>query len=129
MKPIQQETIKNAIWLMKDGFSMRETAKRLNISKSTVAKIRFKDKENMEKDNGGRPRKITAETTEHLKLNMKRGVLRTSIYAMKEANRLLPQPVSVTTVRRRLREAGIIAKKIMKRPALKQQHINGQLQF
>ncbi|KAK3804483.1 MAG: hypothetical protein JOS17DRAFT_798049 [Linnemannia elongata] len=66
MKPIQQETIKNAIWLMEDGFSIRETAKRLNISKSTVARIRFKDKENMEKDNGGRPRKISAETTEHL---------------------------------------------------------------
>jgi len=129
MKPIQRETTKNAIWLMEDGFSTRETAKRLKISKSTVARIRFDNKENMEEDNGGRPRKLTAETVEHLKVNINRGVLRTSIDAMKEANRLLPQPVSVTTVRRRLREAGLIAKKIVKRPALKQQHINGRLQF
>ena len=42
---------------------------------------------------------------------------------------MLPQPVSVTTVRRHLREAGLIAKKIVKRPALKQQYINGRLQF
>jgi len=107
---------------MQDGFSTRETAKRLNISKSAVARIRLENKENMEENNGGRPRKLTAETVEHLKLNMKRGVLRTSFDAMKEANRMLQQPVSALTVRRRLRESGLIAKKIVKRPALKQKH-------
>jgi hypothetical protein len=90
---------------MEDAFFTRETVKRLNISKSTLARIRFENKENMEEDNGGRSRKLTVETVEHLKLNMKREVLRTSINAIKESNRLLPQPVSVTTVRRRLREA------------------------
>jgi len=129
MKPIPQHITKNAIWLMQDGFSTRETAKRLNISKSAVARIRLENKENMEENNGGRPRKLTAETVEHLKLNMKRGVLRTSFDAMKEANRMLQQPVSALTVRRRLRESGLIAKKIVKRPALKQKHINGRLQF
>jgi len=83
---------------MQDGFSTRETAKRLNISKSAVARIRLENKENMEENNGGRPRKLTAETVEHLKLNMKRGVLRTSFDAMKEANRMLQQPVSALTV-------------------------------
>jgi hypothetical protein len=55
-----------------------------------MARIRFENKENMQEDNGGRPRKINAETVEHLKLNIKRDILRTSIDAMKEANRLLP---------------------------------------
>lgn len=36
---------------------------------------------------------------------------------------------TVTAVRRRLREAGLIAKKIVKIPALNQQHINGRLHF
>ena len=78
---------------------------------------------------GGRPKKISTETVEFLKVKMKRGVLKTSIEATKAANELLPQPVSLSTVRRRLRDAGLIAKRIVKRPALRRKHIRGRLHF
>lgn len=114
---------------MREGVSVRETAHRLMISLGSVSNIYSANKENMNINKGGRPRKTTAETIEHLKLDMKRGILRTAVEATAEANRLLPQPVSVITVRRRLREAGLIAKRVVKRPALKKEHIKGRLQF
>jgi transposase len=129
MKPIPRATVKEAIGLMEDGVSTRETAKHLKISKSTAANIRKQNKENMKEHKRGRPRKLPAETVEHLKVNMKRGILKTAVEATKEANQLLERPVSVYTVRRRLKEAGLIAKKVVKRPALKREHIKGRLEF
>jgi hypothetical protein len=78
---------------------------------------------------GGRPRKIHAETVEYLKLNMKRGTIRTDKEAKCKANELLDTPVSTTTIRRRLREAGLIAKSKIKRPALKPRHIKDRMMF
>jgi hypothetical protein len=83
----------------------------------------------MPSNKGGRPTKIPTETVEFLKMNMKRGVLKTAVEAAKKANELLPQPVSLATVRRRLRGSGLLAKRIIKRPALKREHIRGRLHF
>ncbi|KAF8946156.1 hypothetical protein BGZ46_005863, partial [Entomortierella lignicola] len=55
---------------------------------------------------------VTAEVVEHIKLIMKRSIHKTAVEATKEANHLLPQPVTVSTIRRRLREAGLIAKRL-----------------
>lgn len=119
MKPTPQETGKKAIWLMKKCVSTRETAKRLKISKSTAARIHLENKENMKEDKGGRPRKIPVDTVEHLKVNMKRGILKASVEAMNEANRLLPRPVSLTTIQRHLKEVGLIAKNAVKKTSTK----------
>jgi len=129
MKAIPQATVKEAIGLMKYGATVRETAELLKISKSTAQRIRFQEKENIAERQRGRPRKISAEAVQSLKLNMKRGVLKSAVEAKDEANRLLERPVSTSTVRRRLKEAGLLAKKVVKRPALKKEHIKGRLQF
>jgi len=129
MKAVPPLTVKNAIKLMQDGISTRETAQRLKISPATARRIYASNKENMPVNKGGRPRKILAETVDYLKLQMKRGELKTAVAATVKANELLPQAVSAVTVRRRLREAGLIAKKVVKRPALKKRHISGRMQF
>jgi transposase len=129
MKAIPLVTVKKAIKLLQEGNSVRETAIHLKISPATVGRIRSDNKENLPINKGGRPRKIPAETVEYLKLNLKRGVFKTAIDAKNSANETLPQAVSVWTVRRRLREAGLIAKKIVKRPALKKKHISNRLEF
>ncbi|KAG0352412.1 hypothetical protein BGZ54_002810, partial [Gamsiella multidivaricata] len=90
---------------MEAGLSTGETATRLKISTATRSRIYSSNKENMPMNKGGRPRKINAETVEFIKLNLKRGVLQTAVQAKTQANQLLPQPVSITTIRRRLREA------------------------
>jgi len=129
MKAIPQATVKEAIGLMKDGATVRETAECLKISKSTAERIRLQEKENIGERQRGRPRKISADVVQSLKVNMKRGVLKSAVEAKDEANRLLVRPVSVTTVRRRLKEAGLLARKLVKRPALKKEHIKGRLHF
>lgn len=129
MKPTPYRTVKEAIRMMMSGASTRETSHTLKISQSTASNIYSQNKENMPIHKGGRPRKTTPDVIEHVKLNMKRGILRTGYEATSEANQLLEQPVSHMTVRRRLREAGLIAKKVVKRPALKPEHIKGRLQF
>ena len=129
MKPIPKAKVNEAIRLMEAGVSVRETARLLMISRATASRIHSANKENMQVNKGGRPRKATAEVIEHIKLNMKRGMLKTAVEAKKEANQLLTRPVSAMTIRRRLREVGLIAKRIVKRPALKKEHIHGRLQF
>ncbi|KAF9342964.1 hypothetical protein BGX26_006493, partial [Mortierella sp. AD094] len=127
--PIPKAKVNEAIRLMEAGVSVRETARLLMMSRATASRIHSANKENMQINKGGRPRKTTAEVIEHVKLNMKRGMLKTAVEAKNEANQLLPRPVSAMAIRRRLREAGLIAKRIVKQPALKKEHIHGRLQF
>jgi len=129
MKAIPQETAKLAIHLMQGGLSVRQTAERLKISSATAGRLFQNSKENMPINKGGRPRKISAQTVEHLKVGLKRGIFKTAVEAHKETITLVPEPVSVKTVRRRLTEAGLIAKKVIKRPALRKRHVSGRLQF
>ncbi|KAF9416189.1 hypothetical protein BGZ76_004700, partial [Entomortierella beljakovae] len=66
----------------------------------------------MPTNKGGRPQKITDEIVEYLKVNIKRGILKTAVEAKDMANQLLPRPVTAETIRRQLRKAGLIAKRI-----------------
>jgi transposase len=129
MRPIPSATVKEAIRLMAEGASTRETARQLAISSASASRIYSANKENMSGNKAGRPRKIDTKTVEYLKVNVKRGLFKTAVEAKVQANKQLPQPVSASTIRRRLREAGLIAKRRMKRPALKKRHISGRLRF
>jgi transposase len=102
-----------------DGYSIWDTAQYLNISFAFASRIYSSNKKNIPVNKGGRPRKILAKTVEFLKLNLKCGTLKTEVQAKDLANKLLSQSVSVTTVKRQLREAGLIAKKSVKSQTLK----------
>jgi transposase len=129
MKPIPKAIIKDAIRLMSEGISTRETACRLNISQSMASRIYSSNKEKMPVNKVCQPRKLQAETTEYLKVNFKRGYLKTAKEARDKANDLLPASVSTSTIRRQLREAGLIAKRKIKRPALQPHYIYGRKIF
>ncbi|KAI7829730.1 hypothetical protein BC939DRAFT_525902 [Gamsiella multidivaricata] len=79
MRPIPPLKVKEAISLMMDNVSTRETARRLDISQRAVARIYSANKEKMPINKGGRPRKIGKETIEFLKLNLKRGIFRSAV--------------------------------------------------
>ncbi|KAF9561387.1 hypothetical protein EC968_005771 [Mortierella alpina] len=51
-----------------------------------AARIFADNKENMPISKGGRPRKLQAETVEYLKVNLKRGALKTAVEAQQKAN-------------------------------------------
>ena len=73
---------------MSDGLSTRKTAECLGISPTSAKRIRSMDKENMPINRGGRPEKLSSDTVELLKVDMKRGILKTAIEATKKANEL-----------------------------------------
>ena len=113
MKSVSRATTTLAIGLMKEGRSTREVAQLLGISSATASRIRQNDQENIPDNKGGRPRKISQEMVEFLKVNLKRKELKSVAQATNKANETLPRPVSVSTVRRRLTEAGLTAKKVV----------------
>jgi hypothetical protein len=60
---------------------------------------------------------------------IQRGQAKTAVAATKALNQVLSEPVSVRTVRRGLREVGMEAERVMKRPALKREHIKERKLF
>ncbi|KAF9991346.1 hypothetical protein BGZ79_004647, partial [Entomortierella chlamydospora] len=77
--PVLKAKVSEAIMLMMDGVSTREIVYFLKISKTTVTNIRPDNKENMAVNKGSHPWKIAAEVVEHIKLNIKTGILKTAI--------------------------------------------------
>jgi len=129
MKPTAPRTIKEAIKLLQEGLSTRDVAKQLNISNATVHRIAVNNDLNISSNKAGRPRKIVPSTVEHIRINLKRGLAKSAAASLDQANEINPVPISVATLKRRLREAGLIAKRVVKRPALKSKHIRGRMQF
>ncbi|KAG0011340.1 hypothetical protein BGZ80_000757 [Entomortierella chlamydospora] len=101
-----------------DGHPTREVANRTGISQRTVSTILQNNKESVPDNTGGRPRKLPIGMAEYAKLMMLRGQVTTATAATKSLNQLLPEPVSVDTVRRGLREVGMKSEKVAKKPAL-----------
>jgi transposase len=129
MKPTPKRIIKEAIRLLHDGLSSRNIAAQLKVSYKTVQRIAATNSINVSFNKGGRPRKIEKNTVEHIKLNLKRGLIKSAAAGLTQANQINPVPISISTLKRRLREAGLIAKRQVKRPALKPRHIRGRMQF
>ncbi|KAF9979053.1 hypothetical protein BGZ75_009849, partial [Mortierella antarctica] len=70
--------------LLEQGSSVRQVANTLNISKSKVGNIFKENKENMPVNKGGRPRKISDQTVQHLNIGLKPDQFRTAVQAHEE---------------------------------------------
>ncbi|KAF9122507.1 hypothetical protein BG015_005535 [Linnemannia schmuckeri] len=88
---------------MSAGTSIREAARRLHNSPRMDSKTHAIIKEIMPVNKGGRPKEIQARPVDCLELKMKRSMIRTATEATTVANEFLPETVSLTTFRRRLR--------------------------
>jgi transposase len=111
-----KEHTREALKLMAEGASTQDVSKILGISNSTASLLRKNNKENIPISYGGCPRKISAESMEYLKLNIQIKI-KTAVEAKKKANNLLPEPLSDISVRHRLKEAGLAAKRTANRLA------------
>ncbi|KAI1317520.1 hypothetical protein EDD11_008327 [Mortierella claussenii] len=134
MKALPRIKVNEAKRLMSDGLSIRETARRLHISPASACRIRAECEKNepgtMLPNKGGRPRKLSKEMVDYIKISLKRGTLKTAVDATNTVNKVLPEPLSpvtVSTVRRCLKEEGLLAKKRVRRPALKKKHLRGRM--
>ncbi|KAF8952129.1 hypothetical protein BGZ46_003643 [Entomortierella lignicola] len=115
MKATPQETVHEAVQLLKEGYSTRQAAEILKISAATVSRILANNKDELPPDHkvnkGGRPRKIPASALDSMRDNIDHGLITSLDQAKDEFDRVVQGNVSMTTVRRRLKEAGLEVKK------------------
>ncbi|KAF9140889.1 hypothetical protein BGX21_007009, partial [Mortierella sp. AD011] len=111
MRPITAAKKTEALALLQGGRSTREVATIIGISQRSVSAIVKENKENVPDNVGGRPRKLSFGAAEYAKAMIQRGQVKTAVAATKALNQVLPEPVSVRTVRRGLRDVGMEAKK------------------
>lgn len=114
---------------VEEHLSTRQVANRLNISQKSAANILQANKENVNINQGGRPRKLTVRDAEMARLFLKRREARSAPKATKLLNERLAEPVSVQTVRRALRDIGMYCGKKVKRPALKMKQKGARRRF
>ncbi|KAF9945670.1 hypothetical protein BGZ65_010499, partial [Modicella reniformis] len=69
--------------VIREGQSTHQVAKRLDICHNSVRRTLMRNKENVPKKPGGRPRKLDENMINHLKLNLKRGVFKSAVEANK----------------------------------------------
>jgi len=121
MKPISAAQPPNVLSLHSNGYSTRKISEKLVIGKSTVAEIVLEydaDKENFK---GGHPRKLTSTDRHVVRTVVRTGKTTTAVEAAKCINSVVPQPVTVQTVRNVLKEDGYKAYVRNKCPSLKPQ--------
>lgn len=111
-----------------DGISQKEIAKRYNVHKSSVSRIisHFKSNKDISiTHRGGRPRKTTKRVDGYIVQQAKKDPFATS---NKIAARL-PVPISTRTVRRRLVEANLRARRPAKKPLISKRNLKKRLKF
>ncbi|KAF9342655.1 hypothetical protein BGX26_007081 [Mortierella sp. AD094] len=112
MKATPSATVDDAIQLLQQGLSTRQTAERLNISAATASRILASHKDSMPPDHklnkGGRPRKIPPEAVDNLRSSVERGLVTNLDQAKDQFDKAVQGGnVSMATVKRRLKEAGV----------------------
>ena len=119
----------NIISLLSDGHNVREVAKRVGLSKSTVQKIRGKYVSDLSKRPYGRPTKLTPQSKRYCVRNITSGALQTATAITKKLKHDLKIEVSSNTVRRALKEAGLEAGKKVEKPSLSAKNIRERVKL
>ncbi|KAG1168171.1 hypothetical protein G6F35_017521 [Rhizopus arrhizus] len=105
MQPLTQDR-KNTIELyLRQGFSYHKIAKIVEVSSSTVHKIRLELGLPARNDKGGRPKALTKREQQHLVRAVTADGLENAVQAQQSLEQSLGKSVSVDTVRRALKDA------------------------
>lgn len=129
MKRISEDVRRNILSLLDAGVSGRQIAQRLGVSTGTVHNVRASSKVSAQKNQGGRPFKLTATDKRQLVRMVTSGQVDTAVQATRELRDAIPVDFGVDTVRRALREAGLKAMVKQKKPRLLPRHIRQRLAF
>jgi transposase len=129
MKHISEETRNNIISLLDTGLSSRPIALQLGVSHTTVDRVRAKFRPEMQKNQGGRPAKLTVTDKRRLVRMVTSGEADTAVQLTQEFKNTKNIELSVQTVRRTLKEAGLKAITKKKKPRLLPRHIRQRLDF
>ena len=128
MQPISEDRVNNIKKHLLDGLSIRSTMKKTNETRSTVHKIQ-KQLHFMEKNAGGRPKKLTTREEQYLVQAVTIKGKDNATEATKALKNNLGKVVSVDTVRRVLKNAGLKSYVKPKKPNMSEKNRKARLDW
>ena len=112
-KDLSSETRQSILVLRNEGYSMREIAKKLKISYNAVYYSLHRTAQtgsNQNRKRSGRPRCTTEQEDKYIRVSSLRNRRLTSPQLAASLNSTRKTPVSTSTVKRRLRDAGLLGR-------------------
>jgi transposase len=129
MKSLSTDTRNSIVQMTSNGVSSRKIAAQLNISHTSVNRIRKKVIPDVPKPASGRPAKLTATDKRGLVRMITSGKADNAVQITRELKNGTNIGVGTSTVRRVLKEAGLTAVVKQKKPRLLPRHIRQRLDF
>jgi transposase len=129
MTKLPKDTDKRIQELAEKGWSLRQIAEKLNISKATASRVCSKQLPLRKKSVGGRPQKLSPSDKRYCVRTVCRDPKATSKKVAKSLHAEFGINVTPQTVRRALREQGMGAVEKTKKPMLTRKQIKNRLTF
>ena len=121
-RELSYETWQSIVVLRNEGYSMLEIAKKLNISYNGVyysLQRTAQTGSNQSRKRSGRPRCTTEQEDKYIRVSSLRNRRLTGPELAASLNGTRKTPVSTSTVKRRLRDAGLLGRVAKKKPYLR----------
>jgi transposase len=128
MRSLPPQTISAAISLLQSGHTTRETASRLNVGKSTVARLRKIHLGGLEKPKTGPRNKLSSQQKRLIVRKITSGEVDTAAQMQRDLQKA-STVVSAQTIRNALHEQNLQGNARVKKPLLKPAHIKARLEF
>ncbi|KAG1534651.1 hypothetical protein G6F49_013324 [Rhizopus delemar] len=122
MQPLTEDRKNTIEFYLRQGFSYHKIAKIVKVSSSTVHKIRLELGLPARIDKGGRPKALTKREQQHLVRAVTVDGLENAVQAQQSLEQNLGKSVSVDTVRRALRDAGLVSFVRPKKPLINERN-------
>ncbi|KAG1445028.1 hypothetical protein G6F55_012110 [Rhizopus delemar] len=129
MKQVSQDTLVQAISLLKQGKSVREVEGVTGLSKSTVGRLRKTHCVGLGKPKAGRPKVLSAADERYCVRQVTKTRMSSATKVAKELEKDTGRKVSAETVCRTLRKAGLGAIEKPKKPLLSAKNIRKRLSW
>jgi len=133
MRPYPTAVKKKAYGLLFRGHSHQKIAQRLKVARTTITswaqELLDEDLKGVERPKRGRPKRLSPQDLQNLKHLLLRGKVSTAVGAAREVNKGNETPISVSTVRRALKQVGGKSCKVIRKPMLRKRHKKARLQF
>ena len=129
MKPLSSEKTLSILSLLDSGSSVRQIATLTGASIGAISALRSEHRPNLPKSLGGRPSKLSSIDIRHAQRLISSGKAENAVQIARTLNDISNHPISVQTVRRSLKSAGLKALTKKKMPFLSKRHRRERMDF
>ena len=129
MKAISSAQHNSVVSLLNEGYSQHKIKDKTGLWKGTISRISKEVDGKKENNLGGCPSKLSACDKQSIVCQIMSGKLENAVEATQFINGIIPNPVTLQTVRNALKESGFYSATRKKTPLLKWAHRLQCLQF